>query len=362
MGAPQVFSVSGLVPQHFTDSWLARGGAQLGRFDGKTGHFHARLDAAETPFTERALTYIETFMYATLNPPLEARTFIPTSVKATAGAETYLWRKITRTGMARLITGSALDLPRASMFTEEVRQPFYPIGVKIVYNYFELLAVGMALSNGQGVDLIGESLRAAMEAVEKKLDIVAAFGTAAPPAGFGIEQEADVGLTGLLNNPNTSVLTLPPGASGQTAWASKTPDEILLDLNAMVGGQVAATFKVHRPDTILVPILADEVQLQRRMSDVSGETIKSFFLRTRREGGHTIEILSWMYMAGSGAAGLDLMISYKRDPRMFEHVLAMDATPLPATTHGLETTQPVLAKTAGIVPRYPLSITSATGI
>lgn len=362
MPQQQVFDVKGLVPDHFVSTWMAREGGRLGRFDGKAGRYQPRYDAAESAFVQRALTFIETFVYATLIPPLEARTFIPTSVKAHAGAETFVWRRITRTGMARLITGNALDLPRAAMFAEEIFQRFYPLGVKTSYSYFELLAVGMAVQNGAGVDLVGESLRAALEAVEKKLDLIAAFGTATPPTGFTLEQEADVGLTGLLNHPNATAYTIPVGAGGSTKWADKTPDEILLDLNGIVGGQVAGTFKVHRPDTMIVPVSQFETQLQRRMSDVSGETVLSFFLRTRREAGHDLEVKSWMYAAGAGLAGADILVAYKRDPRMFEHVLAMDATPLAPTTAGLETTQPVVAKTAGIVMRYPLSVSIGAGI
>lgn len=389
--AEQIIRVEGLVRPQFVQFWLARLGQSLGggRFDSASG-FGARFDAAETTiaqralthmgrcvrdgilyrtdagetiFTQRALTALDPQSYATLIPPVEARTFIPTTVKGNPGDETYLWRRITRTGIARLIApGAALDLPRANVFTEEIYQRFYPVGVKIVYSYFELLAIGAALANGQPVDLIGESMRAALEAVEKKLDVIAAFGTATPPTGYAAEVEGDVGLTGLLNNPNATVYTIPPGASGSTQWALKTPDEILLDLNGIIGGQVASTYKVHRPDTIIVPITEFEVQLQRRMSDVSGETVLSFFVRTRREAGHDVKVLSWQYAAGAGANSSDRMIAYKRDPRMFEHVLAMDATPLTATTSGLETTQPVIAKTAGVIMRYPLSVSYGDAI
>lgn len=359
----QVFHVSGLIRPHVRDQWLARAGSQLGRFDSRNGQFRATYDSAETAFTQRALTFIERQVFATLIPPLEARTFIPTSVKGSPGDETYLWRKYTRTGIARLFApGAALDLPRSSFYTEEIYQRYYPVGTKIVYGYFELLAIGAALANGQPVDLIGESLKGAMEAIEKKLDIIAAFGTATPPTGFTLEVEADLGMTGLLNNANATAYTVATGASGSQAWSTKTPDEILADLNGIVGGQIASTYKVHSPDTIIVPITQFETQLTRRMSDVSGETIISFFQRTRQAMGKPVQILSWMYNAGAGSAGSDLMVAYKRDPSMFEHVLAMDATPLAPTTAGLETTQPVVAKTAGVVMRYPLSVSLASNI
>ena len=66
--------------------------------------------------------------------------------------------------------------------------------------------------------------------------------------------------------------------------------------------------------------------------------------------------------AGVGAGGTDVMIAYKRDPRMLEHVLAMDASPLPTYTQGMTTTQQFVAKTAGLILRYPLSSSIAAGI
>ena len=391
MEAEQIVNVRGLVRPHFEQQWSRKAGAQLGRFDSSTGAVSvqpqdpreqtlvrhalgvikgvlgARMDAGETIFVQRALVFVDGVPFATLVPPLKAREFIPTTVKGNPGDTVYLWRRMTRTGVARLFApGAALDLPRANVYQEEISQRYYPVGVKIVYNYFELLAVGAALANGQPVDLVGESLRAALEALEKKLDLIAAYGTAAPPgsgaAAMGLEVEADVGITGLLNLSNATAYTIPVGAAGSALWSQKTPDEVLADLNGIVGGQVSATYEVHRPDTVIVPVAQFEQQLQRRMSDVSGETIGSFFLRTRREMGHKIEIHPWYYASGAGAGSTDVIAAYKRDPRMLEHVLAMDASPLPANTQGLETTQPVIAKTAGVVCHYPLSVSLGVGI
>ena len=47
-------------------------------------------------------------------------------------------------------------------------------------------------------------------------------------------------------------------------------------------------------------------------------------------------------LAGAGTAGADLMLAFKRDPRMFEHVLLMDATPLaPSTVARLSVPRPL---------------------
>jgi len=47
-----------------------------------------------------------------------------------------------------------------------------------------------------------------------------------------------------------------------------------------------------------------------------------------------------------------------------EHILTMDATPLPSgmSTNGIETTQAVVAMTAGLILRNPLSVSIGAGI
>jgi hypothetical protein len=288
---------------------------------------------------------------------------VPTQVKANPGAEFYTWQKMTRTGIARLFApGAALDLPVVGLMVEQVPQQFYPLGVKLMYNYFELLAVGMALENGQPVDLVGEKMKAALEAVEKKLDLVAAFGTASPPNSYGVEVDADVGLLGLLNSTLASTYTIATGAVNSKLWSQKTGDEVLADLGGIIAAQRATTFEVHTPDTILLPISQYESIAFRRLSDISQDTILSFFLKTQREAGRNIQVHPWMYNAGAGATSTDRMVAFKRDPAMLQHVLAMDATPLEASKHGLETIQPVVAKTCGTILHYPLSVTYGDGI
>lgn len=358
----ETFHISGLVSESFRYGWLAKCGASLQRMDARA-QFTPRFDAAETVFTQRALAYIATEVWPTLIPPLKARLFIPTAVKAHPGAESYIWRKPTRTGIARLFApGAGLDLPVVGLMMEEIPQRFYPVGAKLIYNYFELLAMGMALENGQPVDVVGEKLKAAMEAVEKKLDLVAAFGTAAAPTGFAIELDADVGITGLLNSTLASTYSIPLGAAGSKTWALKTADEVLADLGGIVAAQRSTTYEVHAPDTMLLPIAEHQAIINRRLSDVSGESILSYFVRVQREAGQPIEVHPWMYMAGAGSSSSDMMMVFKRDPQMLQHVLAMDTSPLEMTKNGMETTQPVVAKSCGTILHYPLSVTYASFI
>lgn len=355
----------GACPSWFKSRWLSVAASQLGgnRLDSHGFYSTARLDAGEVGFTQRALTHISNVLAPTLVPPLEARKYIPTVIEGNPGDTSYLWRRPTRTGMARFFApGAAMDLPVVGAIIDEINVPYYTVGAELQYDYFELLAIGAALANGQPFDFVKEKLIAALEANEKKLDLIAAFGSATPPNSYGIEVDADVGMTGLLNNANITQYSIPVGAAGSKTWALKTADEVLADLFGIVSYQIASTYKVHMPNTMLLPIPEFQAIANRRMSDISDSTILSFFLESQRKIGQPIDVFSWMYMTGSGTASSDQMTVFNRDPRMQKHVLSTDKSALPTTTNGLVTTQVVYSRTAGLTFFYPLGTTSASYI
>ena len=339
---------------HFAERYLPP------QWRAETG-FNPRYDAAETVFVERALLEIEAQPYNTLIPPLKSRKFIPTDNTSHAGAKFTGYRRYTRTGVARLITESGLDLPTVGVFVQEDIHQFYCVAAAYQYSYLDLLALGFALQNGQSINLDLELSIAAREAIEKKLDLIAAWGSASAGT-FALENEEDVGLLGLINLTSALSYTPAAGDSGHTDWARKTPDEVLADLNGIVAYQVNSTYEVHRPDTILVPTLQYEGQLTRSMGDGRSDTILSYFMRTHRESGNPIDVQSWPYLAGAGAGAADMMIAFKRDPRMLRHMISMEATALPQQQEGLVITVPLIAKTAGVVAPYPLSIVRGIGI
>ena len=63
------------------------------------------------------------------------------------------------------------------------------------------------------------------------------------------------GSFGLINNPNVTVVTADAGASTQTDWAHKTPNEILKDINDALNAVWAAAGYDRRamPNHILLP-------------------------------------------------------------------------------------------------------------
>lgn len=311
-----------------------------------------RLDAAETVFLERALLQVEEQTYSTLLPPLEGRRFVPVDNKDDPGTKFTSYRQYTRIGVAAFVTERGQDLPRSAVFMKEFVHQYYRIGMSYEYTYDDLLAAARASANGAPLNIDLEEALACREGIEKKLDNVAREGSA-----DGLSP--DLGLLGLLNQPNATIYAIPNGAGGSPLWSSKSPDEVIADLTGIVAAQIAATFKVHEPDTILLPISQLETIMGRSMGDGRSDTILSYFLKTNR---HIKMVDSWQYLAGAGAGGTDRMVAYKRDPRMVVHKISQEFTQMPTQFENFVYSTLCTAKTAGVITRYPLSISYGDGI
>lgn len=312
-----------------------------------------RLDADESVFVERALLYVETETYNTLFPPLEGRRFVPVDNKTPPGAKFTTYRQYTRTGIARLVTERGLDLPTSNLFVKEFSHQFYRLGASYQYTLDDLLAAQFSSTNGGpplNIDL--EMALAARESIEKKLDNIARVGSS-----DGLQPS--LGMLGLLNQTSATTYTVANGATGSQLWSSKTPDEIIADMTGIVANQVATTFKVFIPDTMLLPISQYETIAGRSMGDGRSDTILSYFLKISR---HIKEVDSWQFLSGAGSGSTDRMVVYIKDPRYVRHMISQEFTQLPPTFENFVYTTSCTAKSAGVVVPYPLSISYGDGI
>lgn len=314
-----------------------------------------RTDANESAFVARALLFVETETYNTEIPPLEGRRYVPVDNSAHPGAKHTSYKKYTRTGIAKFITARGQDLPTSGIYVQEYFHQFFQVGASYRYTLEDILASQLASQNGgPPLNLDLEDAIGAREAVEKKLDNVARVGSA-----DGLSPS--LGLLGLLNNPNATTYVIATGAAGFTTWSSKSSDEIIADLGGIVAAQVATTFKVHRPKRILLPILQYEQLTFRSMGDGRSDTILSYFVNTRPKD-KPIEVDSWQYLAGAGNSGTDRMIAYDPNRRYVRHMISQEFTQLPVEYRKREYITDCVAKTAGVVMPYPLSVSYGDGI
>lgn len=126
-----------------------------------------------------------------------------------------------------------------------------------------------------------------------------------------------LGTTGLLNDANVVVTTAAKGASGKLAWATKTPDEILQDINqALVDAWIASEYDLDgMPNHILVPPSQYAYLVKQKVSEAGNISVLNYLLENniaKNQGRDIIiEPCRWCIKAGSG--GTDRMLVYVND-------------------------------------------------
>jgi len=320
-----------------------------------------RMDAGEALFVERALLYVETETYNTLFPPLEGMKYVPVDMSAPEGAKGTAYKQYTRTGIAKLVTERGGDLPTSKLYVREFQHQFYRLGMSYEYTLDDLLAAQFAAANGgPAINIDLEQSLAAKEAIDKGLDAVAGIGSATSATIPGLSQGIgpDVGLLGLLNQPNASTYTPAVGGSGSQLWTSKTPDEKIADLTGQYAAMVASTYKIFTPDTFLLPITQYEQANGQRMGDGSDETVISFFKKIKPN----VTVDSWQYCQGAGTGGTDRIVAFINNKRYVKHMISSMFRQMPPQYENLEFSVDCVAKTAGVFAPYPLSISYADGV
>lgn len=304
-----------------------------------------RADAADlNAFFSRQLEFIERETYDVQYPELSSRKFVPTGTFGVpTGAKTYTYRSYDKVGTAKLLASYAEDLPRADVKGVESSIKIEGYGNSFGYSLQDIRAAAMA-----NVPLESMKAEAARQVIETTLDVVYATG------------DAQAGSKGLLNIPNALSYVIPNGAAGTATWATKTPLEILADLNGIANYSWSQTYQIETPDTMVLPQDQYTLISTTPMFAVGGSdvTILSYFLKNSR----FVKVVEpWYRCKAAGAAGADRIVCYRKDPRKLKGIEPQPFEIRPPQEKGLEYVSPCHARTAGVVCYYPWSVVYADG-
>ncbi len=92
---------------------------------------------------------------------------------------------------------------------------------------------------------------------------------------------SDYGTTGLVNNPDAVETTAANGTAGTATWVTKTPEEILKDVNdALAAGWAANEYdETAIPNHILIPYEQYLYIMTTKVTDLATETIYDFLMK-----------------------------------------------------------------------------------
>ena len=314
-----------------------------------------RLDANESAFFLRQIEYIKAKTYDVKYKELKAFDLIPISNEAPSGTPQITWRQYVGVGFAKIIADYANDFPRVDTYGNETTTLVRGIGASYGYSIVEIRRAAIA-----NVPLDQKKANFARRAIEQVINSIAWSGL------------TPYSINGLVNYPGITAATIPADGTGtSTLWTTKTPDQIIRDLNNLITAVVATTRGREMPTTLLLPIENYLYISNTRMGLPSDKTILSYFLDAQRDAG-SIRKVDWLPdelknvgVSGnipSGGTASSRMLAYVQDEDHLTLEIPQPFEQFPSDQEGMEFEIACHAETAGVLVYYPLSIAYGDGI
>lgn len=320
------------------------------RFDGALKAIASvlNMDAGETTLLARELESKIAENKDVLYQEMRSKEFVPVNTSHPAGTKTIVWRKATKYGRAKILTGyGASDIPSVTRSLTEQTAKVYSVGSKFSYTLQEIKEAAM-LNRPLQADLSADST----EYNARLVDQVVWTG------------DSSRNIAGFLNYPGVTAGTIPADGTNTTkTWSTKTASLIFRDAGNMYKAVVQTTNGVERPDTLLLP-LSVYIDIGNRLVDPANGSNKTILAALQENmakmGVTTIEGLPELETAGTGSTTRCVM--YKRDPRKVQQHLPVVYEQVPPQADGLEIKVIGHTRFAGTTFYYPLSAAYGDGI
>jgi hypothetical protein len=301
------------------------------------------LDANESAFFLRQLDYIKTQTYDIKYAELKARKLIPVSSEADPGAEKIFYRSYDQTGLAKVVSNYADDLPRADVKGLEYSVSVKTLGASYGYNIQEVRAASYG-----NVPLEQRRANAARRSIAQLENTLAFFGDTAS------------GIQGLFTAANVTSVTIPADGTGSSKlWSTKTPDQILRDMNLVANTVVSTSLGVEMPDTMLLPLSQYNYVASTARSATSDTTILNYFLQNNPY----VKQVEWVNeLATAGASSTARLYAYRRSADVLTMEVPSDFEQLELQINNLTYKVPCIERFAGVLIYYPLAIAYGDGI
>ena len=306
---------------------------------------------AASVFFARELDFVKSQSYDVEYPEFTALSLFPMSSEVDPGAETITYYSYDKTGMAKIISNYATDLPRADVKGKPTTAIIKSIGDSYGYSIQEMRASRMA---GKSLDTRkAEAARYQIDYLNNKI------------AWNG---DPETGLKGVLSEDNDVPLyVLANGAKGTTSWADKTEDEILADITGMLKQMATVTKKVEKPDTLALSADA-YIEIQNKRIEGTATTVLKYIQDNIPDIKQIVScpeldadsVETNPYAAASNGKAVALL--FKNDARKLSIENPLPFMQYPIQTQGLEVVVPCEARTAGAIIYYPMSLLIAVGI
>lgn len=248
-------------------------------------------------------SYIESQVVETRYPDIQYPFLIPVDTSAPPWSKSVTYYSVNRTGKANWFHHMAKDIHVADVDRAKNETPIEMADIGYRYSLEE---ISQAIQ--LGIPLTSERAASAVRASEEFIDNVALRGN------------AEKSFSGLLDYPGITIVHAANGTSGHTTWDTKTPDEIITDVNNMLTGQYVATLTVEMADTLLLPVGALTIAATKRI-DNTMQSVLDYILQKNvytLTTGQPLTVRGVRGLENVGTNGSGRMVAYRRDPQVLK--------------------------------------------
>ena len=272
-------------------------------------------DQQAISFLISQVTYVEQQVNAIQYADIQYPSLIPVDTSANEWAKSITYFSSDKVGQAQWFNGNARDVPRADVSMNKLETGVAMAAIGYGYNTEEIMQAMMIQGAPNALRLDVARAAAARRAYEEFVDRVLMFG------------DTGKGYTGLTNSSVvTSVTAAATGTGSGTAWATKTPDQWLADVNGATSGVYTGSDTVEWADTVLLPVSRLLQMSNTARTSTNDNTPLKFLMENNAytlTTGKPLTIRGVRGLDTAGAGGTARLIAYKRDPLVLKAHIPM---------------------------------------
>ena len=168
---------------------------------------------------------------------------------------------------------------------------------------------------------------------------------------------------GLVNSTLVTATNVPSGGTG-TTWVTKTPAQILADVNTLLNSTWAASAYAVCPDRLLVPPSQFSLLVGTVVSSAGNISLLNFIKTnslSNSVNGRPLDVQPLKWLVGRGASDTDRMVAYTKDiTRVRFPLVPLQRTPL--EYRGIQQLTTYFGRLGQIEFVYPETVSYADGI
>lgn len=281
---------------------------------------------------------LETRIYAKRYPAYNYGQVIPVVTEGHPWAIGTTFFSVDSAGEAKFLSGAGTDMPFNKSTKDQASHDFAMIG-----SGWEWTIEEVSQASFYGINLQSTDAMSATDKIERKLNSIAFIGA------------TEKGWTGFANSsavPRADVDT--PG----TFWPAKSADQMLTDVNEVIGRVRTQTNEIEWADSLALPPVAFRTAATKRLGAGDGMITVLEYIRKNNiytaETGQELNIYPVRELASASQDGGGRMVAYRKDEEVVRFHLPMPRTvlqPRQKSIMGFE--QGIIARTGGTEWRLP---------